>query len=278
MKNVLFLAPLFILMSCQPTKTVEPEASSGNINVYAPYMWATNAFPRTLKISNSFSGTEVAQIQAMSTQWETSLENKKNFFNNTDRTNEVSSSSMNLDSLGDDGVMGIYKIQYWPEELSGGALAVTQLFGRRYNIGSTNEYVRIEHADILINDNDYSFRTDDTVGSNYDFRTVVLHEMGHFLGLSHNLSSSSSVMYPSINTSASKRVPHNYDIIDLADRYNISLSSSSAGAIVAEKPVYKPAPNDPGQMVKIMIELRADGNCVHKENGKELYRHTLVTK
>lgn len=278
MKHVLFLAPILILMSCTPTKTVEPSTTSGNINVYAPYMWASNAFPRNLKISNDFTATEVAQIQAMSTQWESSTENKKNFFNNTELTPEVSSANLNLDSLGDDNVNGIYKITEWPMSLSGGALAVTQLFGRRFNVGEANEYVRIEHADILINENDYSFRTDDVVANNYDFRTVVLHEMGHFLGLSHNLSSSSAVMYPSISTNSSKRIPHNLDIADLADRYNITLSSGASSAITASKPLYKPAPNDPGQMVKIMIELRADGECVHTENGHELYRHSFLKK
>lgn len=276
MKNVLFLAPLFILMSCQPTKTVEPEASSGNINVYAPYMWSTSAFPRNLKISNSFSNSEVTAIQEMSSEWEDSVENKKNFFTNTERTPEVSSPTLNLDNLGDDGILGIYKLDTWP--FDGIALAVTQIFGRRYNVGASNEYVKIEHADILLNNVDYDFRLTNTVAEDFDLRTVILHEMGHFLGMNHNITTTNSVMYPSVGKSASKRTPNVVDISELASKYNISLSSSSAGAIVAEKPVYKPAPNDPGQSIRILIELRSDGDCIHKENGRELYRHSIVKK
>lgn len=276
MKNVLFLAPLFILMSCQPTKTVEPEASSGNINISAPYMWPSSAFPRNLKISNAFNGAEVANIQAMSSAWELGLENKKNFFNNTERTGEVSSSTLNLDNLGDDGVLGVYKIEHWYDTgLSNGALAVTQIFGRRYNVGASNEYVRIEHADILVNYTRFDFRTDDSdPDDDYDLRTVLLHEMGHFLGLGHKYGN--TVMIPAVSESTENREPTSVDIADMANKYNIAITSGSASAIIAEKPVYKPAPNDPGQMVKIMIELHADGNCIHKENGKELYRHAIT--
>jgi hypothetical protein len=277
MKNVLLLAPLFILMSCQPTKTVEPATSPGDINVTAPYMWGSGDFPRNLKISRSFIAAEVSNIQAMSGAWELAVENKKNFFNNTDRTDEVDSASLNMDDLGDDDVTGIYKIQNWPLSLSGGALAVTQIFGRRYNIGSSNEYVKITHADILINEQDFDFRTGDTGADTYDLRTVVLHEMGHFLGLSHNLSTTNSVMYPSINENAKKIVPTNIDIGEIVSRYNISLSSA-AGAIIANKPVYKPAPNDAGQEIKIMIELMADGECIHRENGVVIQRHHAQLK
>jgi hypothetical protein len=281
MKQILLLAPILILMSCTPTKTVEPQTTSGNINVYAPYMWAANAFPRTMKISNSFSNDEVTEIQDMGAQWETKLNNKNFFADTWERTPEVSSPSMQLDNLGKDGVLGIYKIANWPQDedsgnyLSGGALAVTQIFGRRFNIGASNEYVRIEHADILLNDDFYPFRLN--AGPGYDLRTVVLHEMGHFLGLNHNISDTSSVMYPSVDSGSEKRVPKPVDINELASRYNITLPSSGASSQAAmNKPVYKPAANDPGQEIKIMIELRADGNCVHKENGVEFHRHTLL--
>lgn len=277
MKLALLITYLAFLTSCTPTTTVTGETTSGNINATAPYMWSSSAFPRDLKISTAFSAAESANFTAMTSQWETSLENKKNFFTHSATTAEVDQANMDLDSLGDDSVNGIYKIQHWPLELPSSALAVTQIFGRRFNVGDADEYVRIEHADILINRNLYNFRTSTDGSSNtYDLQTVVLHEMGHFLGLNHKSSGSNSIMVPSIGTSTVARAPTNIDVADIASKYSISLGTGSSSAILADKPLFKysPKPGDPGTKVKMLIELHADGECVHKENGVVVQRHS----
>ncbi|MFP5385641.1 MAG: matrixin family metalloprotease [Bacteriovoracia bacterium] len=273
MKPAIILLSLAFLASCVPSKTVESEVNGGNINVSAPYLWSIYAFPRNLKISDDFTAQEVTNIQSMTAAWETAVEDKKNFFNDTERTTEVSSPSLNLDSLGDDNVNGVYKITSWPMELSAGALAVTQLFGRRYNVGSSSEFVRIEHADILLNENLYDFRTGDSgVSGSFDLRTVMLHELGHFLGLSHKYGN--TVMVPSIGTSTVARAPTGVDALDIADKYGITLGGGGAAAMAAgTQKTY--VPQDSGQKVKIMIELMADGECVHKENGAVTRRHFL---
>jgi Matrixin len=274
MKKSLILLPFFFLTACN-TKSVDPVSSSGNINVEAPYLWASTAFPRNLRISNEFSANEVSNIQSMALAWETAVESKKDFFNVNDRTPEVSAPDMDLDGLGEDGVNGVYKIRNWPKGLNSGALAVTQIFGRRYNVGSSNEYVRIEHADVLINENLYDFRTDDTAtGWSYDLRTVVLHELGHFLGLGHKYGA--TVMIPSIGSNTVNRAPTSLDITDISTKYGVSVTTGATNAIVAGPSVnYIPNKNDPGQMVKILIEFTAEGECVHKENDVVLGRHFL---
>lgn len=276
MKFALLITSLALFASCTPTNTVTGETSSGNINASAPYMWSSSAFPRDMKISTAFSPAESANITAMSTAWETAVENKKNLFNHSGTTAEVDRQDLDLDSLGDDSVNGIYKIQHWPLDLPSSALAVTQIFGRRFNVGDDDEYVRIEHADILVNDNLYDFRTGGSVAGTYDLQTVVLHEMGHFLGLAHRSYGSNSIMVPSIGASTVARAPTSVDSFDIADRYNITLGSGASHAITAQKTrKYSPKIGDAGAPMKMLIELHANGECVHKENGVVVERHSL---
>lgn len=269
------LLSLFTLVACVPKATVTGETTTGNINASAPYMWSSSAFPRDLKISKNFSEAEAANIVAMSTAWKSAVSNKKEFFKHTETTDEVDRPGLDLDSLGKDKITGIYKIDHWPKDLPSSALAVTQIFGRRYNIGDPDEYVRIEHADILINENLYDFRTSGSANNNYDLQTVVLHEMGHFLGLSHRNSGSNSVMVPTIGSSTVARSPTSVDILDIADRYNISIGSGGSQAMTAQKPrYYAPKPGDAGTPLRMLIELHANGECVHRENGVVIQRHS----
>ena len=273
MKVALFALNLLILSACNPAKTTTADLTSANINKSAPYLWTSTAFPRNFKISNDFSDAEVANIKSVTGAWETAVQNKKNFFNDNERTPEISSPNLDLDSIGNDNINGIYKITSWPLELSSGALAVTQIFGRRLNIGSSNEYVRIEHADILMNENLYDFRTGDSgSGGSYDFRTVVLHELGHFLGLSHKYGN--TVMVPSITSGTNIRVPTSIDAVDMADKYAITLGSGTAPAVMAGKRIdYSEKPGDTGEPIRMIIELMSDGECVHRENGAITERH-----
>ncbi len=271
MKNLIVFGLLLSSAACIPTKTIEGEASSGNINSNAPYLWESG-FPKDLQISTSFSASESQNITDMGIQWETGVNNKVNFFDHT-TTSEVSSSgvNLNLDNLGKDGITGIYKVVRWPTSLPGSALAVTQLFGRRFNIGQSNEYVRIEHADILINEHLYNFYTGNSgTSSEFDLKTVVLHEMGHFLGLSHRSSDDVSVMIPSISPSSKNRAPTALDKSDIVSKYSISLTKIGGESEI----IYKPDPGDEGLEIKILIELYASGDCVHRENGVQLKRHS----
>lgn len=276
--KILNLTFLLFIFSCVPTK--ETVTTSASINSKAPYKWSSLTPPKEISIASSFTTSEVSNIVEMSDAWRSALEDEQEFFVYSDRTPEITNSLNSMDSLLDD-VMGIYKTTNWPSSLYRSALAVTQIFGRRYNVGSESEFVKIEHADILVNYDDHQFDTTDS-GPNYDLRTVILHEMGHFLGLTHKSDKSdknASVMYPSITSDINKRAPKDIDIADIASKYNITLSSNvspAARAMVRRSPVeYVSDPREAGEMVKILFELRADGECVHKMDGAIYERHHI---
>lgn len=273
MRTILLVFLLSFMASCNQTKTAS--TTKGSINAEAPYLWVNPNFPKTLRISTAFVDGEPAKIEATGDQWSTSLENEVDFFNYTTTTEK--SHLVSSPSKLNDGILGIYKSDPWIYPDYPEALAVTQIFGLRHNRGYPDEHVSIEEADIIMNYDGFTF--DEALGwDNYDFRTVMLHEMGHFLGLGHKtiLPKAETVMYPSINHTEVKQVPFVADISDLASKYNIALSGSGNPTNMGSLPVYEP--RDAGERVKIILELRADGMCVHHEDGAEVLRHQLSLK
>ncbi len=281
------------LIACTPSPEItDASSSSAAVNEEAPYIWVNKTFPKSVRISTSFSPAEKDAITQMGTAWKTAVSDQKTFFSTSNGNN-----TYNITKT--DGVFGIYKASTWPSDVSPDALAITQLFGRRYNAGETNEYVGIIEADILVNYKPGPFAfsfdslsdgTDEDDG--FDLRTIVLHEMGHFLGLQHvptwghqpvsdpagdrDTYKASSVMYPSINQSEDKRVPQTKDINTLVNKYNIG--GGGAPAMVAAAALFQPKNNDPGKNVKIVIELRKSGECIHKEDGAVIRRHHVKLK
>jgi hypothetical protein len=265
-----------MLMSCVEAPRT-PSTAVGHYNLEAPYLWSTRSLPRTINISNQFTQAEANSIVQMGDAWKTAVQDKVTFFAWGQPVNEVSANLTNLDAFLD-STLGIYKITKWPRELPNTALAVTQLYGRRYNAGTDSEFVNIEHADILVNMDGYFFYTGDSgPAGHFDLRTVMLHEFGHFLGLPHNTSAfrSQTVMYPSITSAEKKRIPQNPDISALAERYNIifGTSRSSSAMVGTQSAEYEVPDNQDGEELKIIIELHSDGSCVHRENGAVIQRH-----
>lgn len=188
-----------------------------------------------------------------------------------------------LNSFKSDGVIGIYRSDSWFSNVSSQALAVTQYFGHRRNMGTSSEYVELFHADIIINYRDYNFSTDASSNSEYDLPSVVLHELGHLIGLKHVSSySTSSVMQPYLSIFDSVRTISNYDKSSVQDLYGVTPLSTTQGYQVTTSAVAKSTgpkilpkgarESDDG-VVRGVIELRADGKCHHYENGHRVHVH-----
>lgn len=280
MKTIIFLSLIAFLTSCNKA-SVEGDVEEGkhaNVHVNGEYVWYSSGFPKTLRISSAFTTDEITRIKEMGAAWSTAVENKKTFFNYGSNVTEKSNTITSMDNFLD-SVFGVYKTSDWSKTgVTSMALAITQIYGLRYNEGEYNEFVDIRHADILVNYDDYDFYTGDnkTIGeaSFFDLRTVVLHELGHFLGLQHR--TGDSVMVASVDESDTNRAPTEIDQEDIAGLYNVTLSTLLAGKttamMVAPSRTFKPSGT--GKEVRILIELHANGECIHKENGAVVKRHS----
>ncbi len=273
MRPLIFLIFIISVAGCNSKSSAV--IKSGSINAQAPFLWES-AFPKQMYLSNAYTdAAEITKINESMTAWETGL-NGYNFFNNAGTDTRDIDAINGATSVLRDNKFVIYKAAVWPYPLYPFALAITQIFAIRYNGGESNEYVSIQEADIIMNYENFDF---DTGGFDYDFKTVMVHELGHFLGLQHKPTSynrNNTVMYPSIFSYESKQAPLTIDIQDMAAKYNIVLPLTAGGSsIVAPAQTYRKKPGDAGEPTKIILELRANGECIHHADGVVFARHQM---
>lgn len=264
---------LVLLTSCVAADQAAVTASGGASNPNAPARWSLASFPKNVSVSSAFSDAEFAVIQSAASSWNGQVAGTNFFAISTTKITEKSDAA-NLDDLMDN-VLGVYKGSTWSRELPSTALAVTQIFGVRQNRGQASEYVEIVEADILVN---WTFPYKPTDITGYDLFSVVLHEYGHFLGLSHTTNlGHDSIMFPTIDKASSFTRPGSLDLSNLQVKYQIS----SRGALSAARPqaAQKPSTLDDvrnsGNGVRILLELYPDGTCLHRVDGMIVHTHPV---
>ncbi|MCK5072622.1 MAG: matrixin family metalloprotease [Bacteriovoracaceae bacterium] len=254
----LFLCPLLVTGCLDQQKentapavlpSPPPIVYTGNAPIRWPYSTIEGA-RLTFVAANTFSGAEIADFETLAGQWDDSHPDY-DFFNYP-ATEVANKDTGNLDDYYD-GEMGIYKSTTWFNEISSNALGITQFFAIRRNAGTSSEFLELVHVDIIMNYRDYEFDPADPEYSNFDLSSVMLHELGHFLGVGHS-SDSNAVMAPTISMGEIRDTLTDDDHGNIQNLYN----TGEAQALIGSRSAIRTIESEP-EIVRGIIEYRKDG-------------------
>lgn len=285
MKIIFAVLILTSFISCVPQVEQATTRSPGSAFVpgpSTPFRWNSGLLSSGLSIKmadefrNDFIGSDYDGngrdlIEQMMMQWN-AADSGRTYF----AIPVASVTNKNYASLSQyqDGELGIYKSHSWFSDVSSSALAVTQFYAIRRNAGASNEYLELTHADIVVNYRDHQFSTDPFSMIDYDLPSVLIHELGHFIGMQHNTNySENSVMQPYMGTRDAFRALYTADRNKLLSLYN------GASALTATDSPFRAAaratsPNE-GEQVSGYFELRTDGTCKHYINHEFVSEHSV---
>ena len=237
--------------------------------------WTFSDFPLQMNVSTDFTTEEFEQFQDMATLWNESNEIESLDFIELSH-NGMTNQSQSLAGFQDDGEMGIYLRNNWFES-SSTSLAITQFKG----VLTSSGIRKLTHTDIIVNNDFYQFGDAESENNIFDLQTVVLHEMGHVLGLDHI--NSTGIMQPAISLGVMKRKIYDNDKIALFDLYelgqpNLEIIVSSLVASTSSAPSTHSEFNmihTPGVGVEFVgsVELTAEDHCIHRINGRIVHKH-----
>ncbi len=217
----------------------------------------------------SLTPNELDTVKDLQDEWEANV--AYNFFNDTVGT----TAPLNTTNLSNyrDSVLGIYRSTSWFPNVTSNAIAITQWYG--FNTAdSKGAYTEMIHADIILNSRDWGFKTVDDTTTNYFVQQVILHELGHFIGLNHLSppSGQDAVMKPYMDTDESLATLQATDTDGIVELYsNLALSAGANSRALGVGAKSKSI--DEADIVRGVIELHASGECVHKVNDHIVYSH-----
>lgn len=219
-------------------------------------------------ITNALSGWENAINRGSGTIFSSTL----TILDNPTQHDNIALYRSDKDGASD--ILGIYASDNWMSNQSSQALAVTYY---TIVVNNTTNLYRLTSADIIFNFRDHNFvynsvfvpNFDNQNHRQYDLQTVLTHELGHFLGYCHVESSEySSVMQPYYD--GQNRDLKSGDTNYISNLYRTSNVSTSA---LKTKEVSSKHPDD--EEIHFVVELMADGECNHYQEGKKTYSHKV---
>ena len=283
MKKLIILTMILGLAACGsddeptvgsvPTDTIpdssEPEDSAPDDSPSeVPRYWMNDDLPLDVKISEdfdnssdfTFSNGAIQGFGWVQMSWEGAVPGKT-FFGVSELV--MNQAYTNIDDF-NDGEIGVYKSYTWYPEFPSEAVAVTRYLAYRRNVGSSNEFLEMAHADIFLNYRDYTFSFGG-LPSHYDILSVLTHELGHLLGLGDVGQSSADVMFGSLQADESRRTLSGLDETSIRDLYT--------------NHAYSPEDSEgEGELVVGILALTAAGDCNHYEDGELMHTHKANKK
>jgi len=272
MKKLLFLFTFTLLfVGCKSEKTVTQSALGAVKASCVLGKWNDSRLPLTIKLSPDFSGDITAgsmvdglnPLEQMAKAWNSAATPKTLMtvpFGTTANNGFSDTASFK------DSEIGIYKSPQWFSNVQSQAIAITQYYGIVTSSEGLGQYIELTHADIIVNYHDYGSELTMNVNPtfDYDLPTVILHEMGHLVGLCHE-GVQPSIMDPYYyNTQRSLKA---FDIDSIQDIYIDGAITKSNNTNALSMPL--------GTEVKGTIELHANGKCIHYLNGKKTLEHVV---
>lgn len=274
MKSIFVCSLLFLVAACFK---VDEKVSSAKISKPDFYMW-NESFPRDIYLADGYDNrlcsTEGADFcegtdfnpatsitELMASKWN-NLHTARTFINlkETNLPSHFKKSYTSVADINSDRLNGLYTLnssQWQQAGFSFSTLGVTILLGRT---NQQKQYI-IQEGDILINH---------STSNSYNLGTILLHELGHFLGLQHlePKDKSATVMFPRISEGDVKQTPTSLDKETLASLYQIT---GSTGQNSRPREIEAGS----GSEIRVIFELGADKICRHLINGELVHSHTV---
>lgn len=276
-KILLLITFTLLFSSCKKSQATTKQAALGASSNSSCIIgkWNESNLPLNLAISSDFSGdytdgdkvNNLNPLEQMAKVWNDAIPSKPLIqlpFPIAGTTGYASNSSFR------DAEIGIYKSPNWFSNVSSSALAITQFYGVIKESSGLGTYLELTHGDIIVNYRDFGSELTMTnaSGFDYDLPTVILHEIGHLLGLCHE-QTKPSIMAPYYITTQHQIKQYDTEIINF-------IYTGSGTAYTAKKNTNTNALSMPvGTEVSGMIELRSDGKCIHYLNGEKTFEHTV---